>query len=75
MTSTETQPLETLNGPLVATAMHIACIQSKVQRTQKSIAQTAGITETTLRNTLQMLFPLKKKAGKLSKANAGKRKK
>lgn len=45
---------------LAATAMYVACLQSEVQRTQKSIAQTAGITETTLRNTLQMLFPSKK---------------
>ncbi len=52
---------------LAATAMYVACIQSKVQRTQKSIAQTAGITETTLRNTLQMLFPPKNKKVKAKK--------
>jgi len=46
---------------LAATAIYVACHSLKVQRTQKSIAQTAGITETTLRNTLQMLFPPKKK--------------
>ena len=45
---------------LAATAIYVACNHAKVQRTQKSIAQTAGITETTLRNTLQMLFPPKK---------------
>lgn len=59
---------------LAATAIYVACQQSNLQRTQKSIATTAGITETTLRNTLQMLVPKKKARVKLSKGKKGKKK-
>ena len=40
---------------LAAAVLYIACIQNKMNRTQKEIAEAAGVTEVTIRNRYKTL--------------------